>query len=194
MTIILQGAKGSQAWDKHSEPSWIMSSSTELLKNFRETAAGELSKWKKIKKKWKKKHSVCVCCGGAFLKFLCSFHISDKQLSWLSPDRVSVSPLSQGKLICGEILTQNGRHESPRRTWQVADGWSAGAASSPHSCSPSDPSYLLRTTFTLLIMTQSALWIMSVVNVTSHHRPAGGTSCCTSSLTGSDRRNVMACH
>lgn len=56
----------------------------------------------------------------------------------------------------------------------LTDGVPAHSSSSPHSCSPSDPSYLLRTTFTLLIMTQSALWIMPVVNVTSHHRPAGG--------------------
>lgn len=105
---ILQGAKVTNTGDKYSKHGFLLSSGFELLKNCRETAAGELSKWKAF--------NVCVLC--------CSFwthlpHISDTHLRILvlTVFRQSEcrSPL-QGKLICGEILTENGCHESPEQT------------------------------------------------------------------------------
>lgn len=97
--------KGNKDRDKCSKHGCLLSSSSELLKGCRETAAGESSKWK------------------AFEFFEAAFelpsswsfpHISDiwELLCWLPADHVSVALRF---MICGEILTQNGCHESPGR-------------------------------------------------------------------------------
>lgn len=65
-------------------------------------------------------HSIYASCSSFWTRLSSAFPISHTQsgefLCWLSLRQSECQPPFRGRLMCGEILTQNGRHESPRRT------------------------------------------------------------------------------